>query len=228
LRHKDLCYEEADLLEAGVPFGGYGQSKWVAEGLMRLAAERGVPVTIFRPDNILGDRRSGIVNTNDMTYSLVRAIFKLGSVPDIEILGGIVPVDFVSDSILYLSSQPESFGKTFHLSTREPSNFVEIFEKFNALGLPIRQIPFPQWKMDYYNLAKQFPEDAFHAFLPLINRVGTDRLSLPRLDLSNTLAGLKKSSIQVPAVDLELVKTYVKYFARAGLVSNPTGSIVHD
>jgi thioester reductase-like protein len=228
LRHKDLCYEEADLLEAGVPFGGYGQSKWVAEGLMRLAAERGVPVTIFRPDNILGDRRSGIVNTNDMTYSLVRAIFKLGSVPDIEILGGIVPVDFVSDSILYLSSQPESFGKTFHLSTREPSNFVEIFEKFNALGLPIRQIPFPQWKMDYYNLARQFPEDAFQAFLPLINRVGTDRLSLPRLDLSNTLAGLKKSSIQVPAVDLELVKTYVKYFARAGLVSNPTGSIVHD
>ena len=80
---------------------------------MRAAAERGIPMTIFRPDNILGDRTNGILNTSDMTYSLVRAIFKMESVPDIEIMGGIVPVDFVSDAILHLSRQPESFGKTF-------------------------------------------------------------------------------------------------------------------
>jgi thioester reductase-like protein len=76
----------------------------VAEGLMRAAAERGIPMTIFRPDNILGDRTNGILNTSDMTYSLVRAIFKMASVPDVEIMGGIVPVDFVSDAILYLSN----------------------------------------------------------------------------------------------------------------------------
>jgi hypothetical protein len=91
------------------------------------------------------------------------------------------------------------------------------------MGLPIKQIPFSQWKMDYYNLAKQFPEEAFHAFLPLINRVGMDRLSLPRLDLSNTLAGLKGTSITCPTVDIELVETYVKYFVKSGLLSPANG-----
>jgi thioester reductase-like protein len=219
LRERDLCYEDANLDEVGVPFGGYGQSKWVSEELLRAATERGVPITIFRPDNILGDRRNGILNTSDMTYSLVRAIFKMGSVPDVEIRGGIVPVDFVSDAILYLSSQPESFGKTFHLSSRKHSNFVEIFEMINEMGLPIKQVPFEQWKTDYYNLAKQFPEEAFQAFLPLINQVGTEPLSLPRLDLSNTLTGLDGSSITPPTVDMELVETYVKYFVKAGLLS---------
>lgn len=218
LRERSICYEDANLEEAGVPFGGYGQSKWVAEGLMRAAAARGVPMTIHRPDNILGDSRRGILNTSDMTYSLVRAVFKLGSVPDVEIMGGIVPVDFVSDAIVHLSSNPDSFGKTFHLSTLKQSNFTEVFQMMNSMGVQIKKIPFAQWKTDYYNLAKQFPEESFHAFLPLINQVGTERLSLPHLDLSNTLAGLKDSSITVPMVDMQLVETYVKYFAKAGLL----------
>jgi thioester reductase-like protein len=228
LRERSICFEEANLEDVGVPFGGYGQSKWVAEGLMRAAAERGIPMTIFRPDNILGDRRTGILNTSDMTYSLVRAIFRLGSVPDVEIMGGIVPVDFISDAILHLSCRPESFGKTFHLSTLRQSNFTEVFAMMNSLGLQIKQVPFAQWKTDYYNLAKQFPEESFHAFLPLINQVGTERLSLPRLDLSNTLAGLRGSSITVPTVDMELVETYAKYFVKAGLLSPATRSMIHD
>lgn len=223
LRERGICYENANLEDVGVPFGGYGQSKWVAEGLMQAAAQRGVPMTIFRPDNILGDRHTGILNTNDMTYSLVRAIFKLGSVPDMEIMGGIVPVDFVSDAILHLSRQSDSFGKTFHLSTLKQSNFIEIFEMISSMGLPIKQVAFSQWKMDYYNLAKQFPEEAFQAFLPLINQAGKGRLSLPRLDLSNTLNGLEGSSILNPSVDTELIDTYVKYFVKSGLVSPANG-----
>ncbi len=219
LRDKAICYETANLEEVGVPFGGYGQSKWVAEGLMRAAAERGIPITIFRPDNILGDSRTGILNTSDMTYSLVRAIFKMGSVPDVEIMGGIVPVDFVSNAIVQLASQPESFGKTFHLSSLKQSNFIDVFEMIAERGVPIQQLPFAQWKTDYYALAKQFPEESFHAFLPLINQVGKDSLSLPRLDLSNTLAGLEGSSIVCPSVDDQLIDTYVKYFVKSGLVT---------
>jgi amino acid adenylation domain-containing protein/thioester reductase-like protein len=219
LQESGICYEDADLEQIGVPFGGYGQSKWVSEGLMRAAAKRGVPITIFRPDNILGDRRTGILNTNDMTYSLVRAIFRMGSVPDVEIIGGIVPVDFVSDAMLHLSSQPSSFGRTFHLSAAKQSNFVEVFEMIAALGVPLRKIPFSQWKADYYDLARQHPEEAFHAFLPLINRVGTHPLRLPLLDLTNTIAGLEGSSITCPTVDTALVDTYVKHFIKAGLLS---------
>ncbi|HUG34077.1 MAG TPA: amino acid adenylation domain-containing protein [Anaerolineales bacterium] len=226
LRERGICYENANLDEVGVPFGGYGQSKWVAEGLVHAAAERGIPMTIFRPDNILGDRRTGILNTSDMTYSLVQAIFKMGAVPDIEIMGSVVPVDFVSEAILHLSMQPASLGKTFHLSTVKQSNFIEIFRMVSEKGVPIRRLPFTEWKTDYYNLAKQFPDEAFHAFLPLVNQVGKDRLSLPRLDLTNTISGLEGSSINIPSLDADLVDTYLKYFIRSGLISITDPSLV--
>jgi hypothetical protein len=128
-------------------------------------------------------------------------------------------VDFVSDAILYISSRPESYGKTFHLTSRKQSNFVEVFEMMSATGAPIRKIPFEQWKTDYYNLARQYPQEAFHAFLPLINQVGAYPLSLPRLDLTNTLTGLEGSAIAPPLVDTELIGTYVKYFVKAGLLA---------
>ena len=101
----------------------------------------------------------------------------------------------------------------------EQSNFVQLFERIAEMGLPIKKVSFAEWKANYYELAKQFPEEAFHAFLPLINQVGAHRLSLPHLDLSNTLAGLKDSSIVYPSVDTGLLETYVRYFVSAGLVS---------
>jgi len=143
----------------------------------------------------------------------------MGSVPDVEFMGGIVPVDFVSNAIVHLASHPESFGKTFHLSSIKQSNFIDVFEMIAARGVPIKQLPFAQWKTDYYALAKQFPEESFHAFLPLINQVGKESLSLPRLDLTNTLAGLNGSSIVCPSVDDNLIDIYVKYFVKSGLVS---------
>ena len=88
----------------------------------------------------------------------------------------------------------------------------------SEMGMPIRQTPFQQWKMEYYDLVKRFPDEAFHAFLPLINQVGEHRLSLPRLDLTNTLKGLENSSITCPSVDEKLIETYVKYFVKSGLL----------
>jgi L-2-aminoadipate reductase len=38
---------------------GYGQSKWVAEGLVMRARSRGVPATIIRPGYIVGDSKTG-------------------------------------------------------------------------------------------------------------------------------------------------------------------------
>ncbi len=222
LTAEGVFYEDADLIEAGVPYGGYGQSKWVAEGLVRAAGGRGIPVTIFRPDNIFGDHRTGTLNTHDLAYTLLRAIFALRTVPDIEIKGGLVPVDFVSDAIIHLASQSASFGKTFHLTTVEQMNFVQFFEMVTEAGMPMKRIPFEQWKADFYSLAKQVPQDGFHAFLPLINQVADGQLNLPHLDLQNTLTGLAGSSIPPPTVDQELIAIYVNYFIKSGLFSPDT------
>ena len=43
-------------------FGGYAQSKWVAEKLVRQAGERGIPHAIYRPGLVSGHSISGEVH----------------------------------------------------------------------------------------------------------------------------------------------------------------------
>jgi nucleoside-diphosphate-sugar epimerase/acyl carrier protein len=52
---------------------GYGQSKWVAEQLVRVASSRGLPVTIHRPATVAGHSVSGAWNTDDFLCRLIRA-----------------------------------------------------------------------------------------------------------------------------------------------------------
>ena len=68
---------------------------------------------------------------------------------------------------------------------------------------------------------------SFHAFLPLINQAGKGRLSLPRLDLTNTLHGLEGSSVTCPLVDTALIGTYVKYFVKSGSGGTSPRSSAH-
>src|SRR5579872_823998 len=44
---------------------GYRQSKWVAEKIVTIAADRGLPVRIYRPGIVTGDSATGIWNTDD-------------------------------------------------------------------------------------------------------------------------------------------------------------------
>ncbi|MGC5413137.1 SDR family oxidoreductase, partial [Streptomyces sp. DT225] len=47
---------------------GYAQSKWVAEQLVGLARERGLPVTVHRPGRISGDTATGACQDRDLLW----------------------------------------------------------------------------------------------------------------------------------------------------------------
>ncbi|KAA3647729.1 MAG: amino acid adenylation domain-containing protein [Chloroflexi bacterium] len=205
--------EDTDLSQIGATFGGYGQSKRVAEKMMHNAYAQGIPITIHRPDNISGDANSGIWKTDDMAYILLKASFLMGTVPDANVVVGVVPVNFVSDSIIHNSKNTGNFGKIFHLTLPEQIHFSKLVEEVAAQGYPIRKISMQEWQDNLYQLALQHPEQSYHTFWQLINEIDIDHVSLPKLDLSNTLEGIKGSGIQVPAI-----KTYFKYFEEHGLL----------
>jgi thioester reductase-like protein len=53
-------------------YGGYGQSKWVQETLLRRAAEVGVPYAIYRFGELSGSSRTGLAQTHDMLHRLLQ------------------------------------------------------------------------------------------------------------------------------------------------------------
>ena len=84
------------------------------------------------------------------------------------------------------------------------------------MGYPLSRIPFDEWKAKLFDLAVRDPEGGWQVFLPLINEIDMDVVSMPRFDKTNTLAGLSESGIENLALGPEMLNTYFNYFIESG------------
>lgn len=208
---------------------GYAQSKWVAEKLVWMAQSRGLPVTVFRAGAIAGSSQTGISNLKDFEFSFIRGCIQMGAFPD---LGNesqsFVPVDYVSQAIVYLSQQPESMGQAFHLVNPQPVPLVEFFDQIAAYGYSLQKLPYRQWRELLLQQEKAQQRNALGAFLPLykeeIDRESTipSELVLDGLefDCQNVLQGLAKTSLSCPPIE-QLLEVYLAHLIQRGLLPAP-------
>jgi thioester reductase-like protein len=112
------CFSEDDL-DVGQRFRNtYEQSKFEAECLIARSRER-LPITVFRPSIIVGERDSGWTSSFNVIYWPLRAfargaLFALPARAEAPV--DVVPVDYVADAIFALSRAREAEGERFHLT----------------------------------------------------------------------------------------------------------------
>ncbi len=129
------CFSEDDL-DVGQRFRNtYEQSKFEAECLIA-RSHRHLPITIFRPSIIVGERDSGWTASFNVLYWPLRA-FSRGTYPALPARGDapvdVVPVDYVADALFALSQCREAVGATFHLTAgRYVSTVGELVELATA------------------------------------------------------------------------------------------------
>jgi amino acid adenylation domain-containing protein/thioester reductase-like protein len=213
-----VYFENDDLDQIGAPFGGYAKSKWVAEKLVVEAGRRGMPVAIYRPGLISGDSETGVTNTSDMMSSLMQVCLTTGTVPDLDIMVDIVPVNYVSGAIVQLSLHSDFANQVFHLSNPQRMHYHEMIEWFKSTGYAIESIPFATWRDNLINLAAQFGGGGWDAFLPLLEEADAKQAFMPAFDCQNSLAGLAGSDIIYTPVDADLLRKYLEYFERSGFI----------
>jgi amino acid adenylation domain-containing protein/thioester reductase-like protein len=213
--------------------GGYAQSKWVAERLLNLAAERGVPVSIYRPGRISGDSRTGLWIPDRWLTDSLQTLLELGSLPRLpeDLPIELVPVDYVAQAIVRLSRQPESLGKAFHLVNPHPVAWRDLVDRLSAVGSPLPEMEPRRWAHELLQFARSHPTSFLH---PLVDLVPPDLLarwedseaaapapgSWIRIDCTNTLEGLKDHPVSCPPV-VELLDRYLTYFVESGLLIPP-------
>ena len=205
---------------------GYTQSKWVAEKLVTIARDRGLPVSIYRPPLIAGDSQTGIWNTDDFTCRFLKGCIQMGSMPDMNCGITIVPVDYVSQAIVYLSRQKLP-GLAFHVNNPHFSSWSFFVDWINSFGYRVREIPYPEWETQLINLDSK--DNALSGLLPFfLRRWSKEQLTFAglgqrrvKLDCQATVARLAGSSIVCPSVDSQLLKTYFSYFVRRGFLKPP-------
>ncbi|MDX7992443.1 amino acid adenylation domain-containing protein [Xenorhabdus sp. psl] len=204
---------------------GYSGSKWVSEGIINIARDRGVPVSIYRPGLILGHTRTGAAQGNDYLVASLKGYLAMGFYPDHALLLDIVPVDYVAASLVHISKQPESNGKFFNLFNPQQVSIRQFFDWVQDFGYILNPVPFNEGKEKILALEDTHP---LYPLIPLIRDM-TERPYRaldpayideihPELELKNTLAGLVGSDIRCPVVTAEYVHRVLRYLIGTGFL----------
>jgi thioester reductase-like protein len=197
---------------------GYFQTKWVAERLVMAARERGIPASIYRPPQIAGHSVTGECKVDDLLPLMIRGCIQLGSAPSLGSLPlELMPVDFVSRSIVQLSRNPQLLGKAFNLVSQEPITWDQMFEVIRSSGYAIQQAPYREW-LDMLRAAPL--ENSLLQMLPFFERLDDNLLKSVPIDSENTRQGLNSNPI--PYVEPALViQRCVDYFSRIEFIPRP-------
>ncbi|MGW0565385.1 amino acid adenylation domain-containing protein [Streptomyces sp. NPDC003016] len=197
---------------------GYAQSKWVAEGLIGIARERGLPVTVHRPGRISGDTTTGACQDRDLLWQLIKGCLQAGAVPDLP-SGSTdwVPVDHVSAAIVALSSTGRSGTHTYHLTNPDAPTLDRVFEAAARLGHELRQTSLSQWQA---RVAAQ-EDNAAQLFLGDEGETRHGATDHERFDSSRTDKALADLGVHHPVLTDEILARYLTYFQETGFLPVP-------
>jgi thioester reductase-like protein len=240
---------ETDSLDhGGVLYGGYTQSKWVAEKLATVARSRGIPVAVYRPGIITGDSRTGAWNTDDFLSRFLESWIELGRAPDLDGAIDMTPVDYVSSALVSLSLSEQALGKVFHLVNPRQVHLRELAAWIRSSGYPIEHVSYDQWRADLLGGAGGPNGRGLHSLTPLFSATaggsarGQDRLGQEgqetvdrigslmaaqyaamsvKFDDQQTRDGLAGTSISCPQVAGDVFSRYLSFFVRTGFVPAP-------
>ncbi|MFJ6215495.1 amino acid adenylation domain-containing protein [Streptomyces sp. NPDC092296] len=228
VRHVD---EELPLDHADQLTMGYAESKWVAEEVLRDAAAQGLPVAVYRPYEITGDRRTGACNTETAICSLFKTIAETGLAPDIPLPLDFVPVDYLSEAVVHIATGHRATDRTYHLTNPRAASLHDMLDRMHADGHRIRRLPYDQWVGELVRHVAQHPTSPTAPFVSLcVDRCRTADMSVkemyfegtfPTLGRANVERDLATADLHCPPVDAELLDRYLEYFHATGYIERP-------
>ena len=193
---------------------GYAQSKWVAERLLRIGGERGIPFTVYRPTHIGASRGSSASNASDTWSLFVDACLILQRVPQVETSINSLPVDYMADCIVELSLREDTRGRSLNLASPQSFLLSELTRQLAMIdGLAVESIDYRQWLQlcgehpATRRLASVMPTElAEHATEPATSK---------RIELSNAVAELDREGLVYPAMTADFLREYVAWRYRS-------------
>lgn len=221
-----LVKEDDNLDDYQVPDNGYVQTKWVGEKLVKTAGLRGLPVCIYRIGRVSGHSQTGVFNINDFLYRLIIGCIQLGIAPDVDIMEDIMPVDYTSKSIIHLSRQKANCGKVFHLVNSQLLHTNMLFKVIHYCGYQLEKTSRDEWRSQLKKIAKSSPEHPLYPLVPFLltkqSEEETSQSGILQFDCQNTLDGLTDTSLVCPAIDEQLLITYLSYLIKQGFLDSQT------
>lgn len=206
---------ETEPLEASGSLAvGYAQSKWVAEKLAHLAAARGVPISVYRP-NTRPDSRTGAFNIADYLSQMLRGCIGLGQAPALDFMISGAPIDFVARAIVHVALERPADGGVFHLVDPVGIDWRQLIDWTARAGYPLEAADFVDWKRRVDAAPGGF------ALGPFFTEGKFDQVVLPRFDIARLQHALAGTDIACPPYGYEQFHLSLQHFVRRGFLPPP-------
>ena len=198
----------------------YDETKWVAEKMLSQAAERGLPVAIYRPGEVSGDSRTGFSDLSHLASAFVKGNLQAGIFPALDSFLDLTPVDYVGQAIAYLMIHADPLGHIYHLCNPRSMHARDTYDWLLAQGYEFEVLPFDEWRWRILT-AENFAENALYPFAAILEEFAEHNLQLPLWDTTRAKRTLAAGGVHCPPVDNRLLKTYMDYYLQVGYVPAP-------
>jgi thioester reductase-like protein len=221
-------FTEEDLTDRPIKVPtGYPRTKWVAEKMVVMARDRGVPVTVQRPWMITGHTQTGASHDTDYLYVYLKGFLDLGVLPLYNDVINAVPVDYTAQAIVHTSLREENLGKTFNITNPRPTTMQQCYEWLRSFGYDLNVVD----EEEARRRALAVAED--HVLYPLtpILRVASIRHAALDPELQQRVnpmdecrvlsAALEGSGIWCPPVNEEWAHSCFRFLVDSGYLPAP-------
>ncbi|MDH6349569.1 linear gramicidin non-ribosomal peptide synthetase LgrD [Brevibacillus sp. 1238] len=215
---ESVAVREEDMPEnSRILTSGYTQSKWVAEHIVNLARQRGIPTAIYRCGRMTGDSETGACQKDDLMWRIAAGIIDLGKAPDMSGDLDMMPVDFASKGIVHLSMTEHSVNSNFHLLNPNATDYDDLIAAIENKGFELERVTMDEWIEAVQEDAKDKGMDANSA-APLGNLFSDGHSSRGSVVYvgNKTTRLLRQADIECPEIDEEVFAKVLDYFARTG------------
>ncbi|PTL85183.1 myxochelin non-ribosomal peptide synthetase MxcG [Vitiosangium sp. GDMCC 1.1324] len=199
---------------------GYQQSKWVAERLVQQAAERGLPVAVYRLGRVVGAPDSAIVNPQDLVWRILLAGIPAGALPQLDVGETWTPVDYVARALVRLSLVPRP-GAVFNLTPTPEVRLSEVFRWVRDYGYPVDLYPVPEWRARVAERTGNADNSTTLAFFDLRSGSAEPAFGLGPIRCERVTQALAGSGITCPPSDRALLYRYLDYCVEHSLLPRP-------
>ncbi|MEZ4630391.1 MAG: thioester reductase domain-containing protein [Deinococcales bacterium] len=215
LMGKGIIYEDEVIEKVPSLIGGYGQSRWVAEGIAKLARRQGLRVRIYRPSIIGGDSETGLSNEKDALCRLFKGCIQVGAVPNLSASLNIVPADYAAKAVVALSMLP-TLNETYHIVSHAATPLSKLFAWLKEMGYQLEELDYERWRKQ---IAQE--DNALYPLLPIISHLSASAaigMESPHFDDSLCRERLALQLIICPQVDKELIQHYLRAMVKSGFI----------
>lgn len=235
-RDDPTVYEDDECESLSGLFGGYGETKWVSEQIAKIARGRGLPVSIYRPTVLSGDRKTGVCNTRDMVWNMIKGCIQMGVTPDGEPEIEITPVDYVAAALIHISLRADGSGRVYQFPHPRQARWRTIFEFMREYGYRLEWMKSGEWERYALERLQTDTENALAPFAPVVANFEaygviaeqegrTGRRQQIHFDDRNVRTAVAGSDIVCPDVDARLLTVYFDHFVATGFLPPPP--VVH-